>query len=268
MKLLLPLAFTALAWAQTLPLEPTHESGANVTGAFEGWYKNPDGSFNLLLGYFNRNTRQDLDVSIGPNNRIEPGGPDRGQPTHFLSGRKWGMFVIQVPRDFGSNKLTWTLTVNGKTTAIPASLHPDYEISPLREEAVGNTPPVLRFDPQGPSVQGPQGLTVERAATLANPLTLTVLVTDDGKFTSSSSNRPRNLGAPVTLHWTKYRGPGAVTFAKDRPAVENGSATTTARFSEPGDYVLHVQVNDYSGDGGSGFQCCWTNGEVKVSVKP
>jgi hypothetical protein len=59
-----------------------------------------------------------------------------------------------------------------------------------------------------------------------------------------------------------------VTFGKDRPSVENGSATTTARFSEPGDYVLHVQVNDYSGDGGSGFQCCWTNGEVKVSVKP
>ena len=114
MKLLLPLAFTALAWAQTLPLEPTHESGANVTGAFEGWYKNPDGSFNLLLGYFNRNTRQDLDVSIGPNNRIEPGGPDRGQPTHFLSGRKWGMFVIKVPGDFGSSKLTWTLTVNGR----------------------------------------------------------------------------------------------------------------------------------------------------------
>jgi len=75
------------------------------------------------------------------------------------------MFVIKVPSDFGSTKLNWTLTVNGKTTTIPASLHPDYEISPLKEEAVGNTPPVLRFDPQGPSVQGPQGLTVERTAT-------------------------------------------------------------------------------------------------------
>ena len=40
----------ALASAQSLPLEPTHETGANVTGAFEGWYKTPDGSFNLLLG--------------------------------------------------------------------------------------------------------------------------------------------------------------------------------------------------------------------------
>src|SRR6202162_149693 len=94
-----------MACAQSVPREPTHEPGANVTGAFEGWFKNPDGSFNLLLGYFNRNTKQDLDVPIGPNNRIEPGGPDRGQPAHFLARRQWGMVVIKVPADFGSNKL-------------------------------------------------------------------------------------------------------------------------------------------------------------------
>src|SRR5258708_6196103 len=94
MRFLLLFAGAVLAGAQTLPLEPTHESGANVTGAFEGWYKTPDGNYNLLLGYFNRNTRQELDVPIGPNNRIEPGGPDRGQPTHFLAGRQWGLFVV------------------------------------------------------------------------------------------------------------------------------------------------------------------------------
>src|SRR6476620_12397058 len=166
MKLALLVLGAALVCAKSLPLEPTHETGANVTGAFEGWYKTSDGSFNLLLGYFNRNTKQELDVPIGPNNRIEPGGPDRGPPTHFLAGRQWGLFVIKVPSDFGSNQLTWTLTANGKTTTIPASLHPDYEISPLKEEAVGNTPPVLHFDPQGPSAQGPQGMTVGRATAL------------------------------------------------------------------------------------------------------
>ena len=254
--------------AQALPLEPPHESGANITGAFEGWYKNPDGSFNLLLGYFNRNTRQEIDIPVGPNHRIEPGGPDRGQPTHFLAGRQWGLFVVKVPADFGGNKITWTITSNGKTSTIPASLHPDYEISPLREEAVGNTPPVLRFEQNGPSVQGPQGMMVERTTSVSAPLTLTVWATDDAKFTSSSSNRPKNLGDPVKLRWSKYRGPGAVTFSPERPKVENGSATTAVRFSQPGDYVLHLVINDYSGEGGGGFQCCWTNGEVKVSVKP
>jgi hypothetical protein len=32
--------------------------------------------------------------------------------------------------------------------------------------------------------------------------------------------------------------------------------------------VLRAQVNDASGDGGGGFQCCWTTGHVKVTVLP
>src|ERR1700722_18349343 len=139
--------------AQSLPLEPVHESGSSITGAFEGWFKNADGTFSLLLGYFNRNTRQELDIPIGPENRIEPGGPDRGQPSHFFSGRQYGMFSIKVPADFGAGKLTWTIVANGKPTTTPASLRQDYEISPFREEAVGNTPPVLSFEEKGPAVQ-------------------------------------------------------------------------------------------------------------------
>jgi hypothetical protein len=283
----------ALVWAQTLPLEPAHESGASVTGAFEGWFKNPDGSFGLLLGYYNRNQKQEVDVPIGPENRIEPsagsqqpaagsqqpGGPDRGQPTHFLPGRAWGLFTVHVPADFGDTKLTWTIVANGQTTVIPASLKPDYEISPFVEAAVGNTPPVLSFEENGPSVQGPQGLTVERTAKLGTPLTLTVWVSDDAKFTTSSGARPRNPTAPVTLRWIKYRGAGNVVFSQDRPEVEraerkgtpaafSGKASTTVTFSEPGEYVLHVTANDYSGEGGTGFQCCWTNGQVQVSVRP
>jgi hypothetical protein len=257
-------------------LEPPHSSGAGVTGAFEGWFKNADGSYSLLLGYFNRNAQQELDIPVGPNNRIDPDGPDRGQPTHFLAGRQWGLFVVKVPADFGKNKVTWTLAANGKTTAIPAWLHPDYEISPFTEVAVGNTPPVLRFEPNGPSVQGPQGMAVERSASIATPLALTVWATDDAKFTSSSSNRPKNLGPPVVLRWSKYRGPGKVTFSQVKPALEkiddkavafSGKAGATATFSEPGDYVLHLLANDYSGEGGGGFQCCWTNAQVKVTVR-
>src|SRR2546423_7134019 len=133
--------------------EPRRGAGASVTGAFEGWYYNPDGTRSFLIGYYNRNQQQELDIPIGPNNHIEPGGPDVGQPTHFLTGRQWGMFVVKVPSDFGKNRITWTLAVNGKTTVIPASLHADYEIDPFTEAAVGNTPPVLRFDEKGPSVQ-------------------------------------------------------------------------------------------------------------------
>jgi hypothetical protein len=44
----------------------------------------------------------ELDIPIGPDNSIEPGGPDYGQPTHFLTGRQYGMFAILVPKDFGT----------------------------------------------------------------------------------------------------------------------------------------------------------------------
>jgi hypothetical protein len=269
----------ALVCAQSLPLEPSREAGASITGAFEGWFKNADGTFSLLLGYYNRNRKQIVDVPIGPNNRIDPDGPDRGQPTHFLPGRGWGLFTVKVPADFGENKITWSIAANGQTTVIPASLKPDYEISPFIEAAVGNTPPVLSFDEKGPSVQGPQGLLVERTAKVGNPLAITVWVSDDAKFTTSSGARPKTLGDPVTLKWVMYRGPANVTFASERPAVEkverpgsaapfNGKATTTATFTAPGEYVLHVTANDYSGEGGAGFQCCWTNGKVKVTVQP
>ncbi len=112
-------------------MEPLHDSGQSVTGAFEGWFRNQDGSFSILFGYYNRNQKQDMDIPVGPNNEIEPGGPDRGQPTHFLPGRQWGLFTVTVPKDFGTTKLTWTLVSHGQTMTIPASLDPLWEISPF-----------------------------------------------------------------------------------------------------------------------------------------
>ena len=34
----------------------------------------------------------------------------------------------------------------------------------------------------------------------------------------------------------------------------------------PGEYLLQVTANDYSGDGGGGEVCCWTNTIVSVTV--
>src|SRR6478735_4958458 len=119
--LVLLVAGAAILWPQQqLKVEPPHDSGQSVTGAFEGWFANPDGTFSILFGYFNRNFKEELDIPIGPENRIEPGGPDQGQPTHFLPRRQWGVFTVTVPKDFGAKKLTWTLVANGKTTQIPA----------------------------------------------------------------------------------------------------------------------------------------------------
>jgi len=205
--------------------------------------------------------------------------PDRGQPTHFMPGRNWGMFSIKVPADFGTNKLTWTLVVNGQTTVIPANLKDVWEISPFQEASVGNTPPTIGFAENGPTVQGPGVLTTERTAKVGIPLPLTVLAADDMKFTSNSGARPKVMPPPVRLTWSLYRGPAPVTFSQSKPEVKkadraspaynaafSGTATNTVTFSQPGEYILHVVANDYSGDGGGGFQCCWTSAKVQVTV--
>ena len=271
----------ALVAAQQLPSEPPKQFGASVTGAFEGWFPTPDGGRAFLVGYFNRNTGQPLDIPIGPDNRIEPGGPDLGQPTHFLPGRQHGMFVVAVPGNFGpEQRLTWTLVSNGQTTSIPLRLHPDYLVSPFTEAAVKNTPPVLRFAQNGPPIQGPTAIIEKAAARTASssaPWPLTVWAADDAKYTTGTSAPPRSTAPPVVLTWSKYRGPGEVTFDPAKPEIEklqsgdaafNGKATTSVRFGQPGDYLLHVTANDYSGVGGGGFQCCWTTALVKVSVAP
>ena len=253
-----------------LPLSPVKASGQTVTPAFEGWYKNPDGTYSISFGYLNRNSQEALDIPIGPDNFIEPGNRNQGQPTHFEPRRHWGVFAVKVPADFGDKKVVWTIRIRGETWAIPGSLHPNWEIDALQGEAgSGNTPPVVRFDAKGPEGAGPFGITAgPLAATVGKPLTLNVWASDDGKAVNSITRNGR-AGVSVTLTWFKHQGPGEVTFDKTSPAVNagDGLATTTATFSEPGDYLLRVRANDASGVASAGHsQCCWTNGFVRVTV--
>lgn len=274
---------TAAAFSQGITQaykEPPHESGQAITAAFEGWYPNADGSKTILVGYYNRNMKEVLDIPVGPNNHVDPGGPDRGQPTHFLTGRQWGIFSITVPKDFGEDKkITWTIVSNGKTTAVPVHVNPLYVISPFKD-ATSNTPPFISFEDAGPFLQGPPRMIAKTLTTaLQDPLPLAVFVADDANIPPSFAAFAKMLPT-VTVTWSKFRGPGDVTFANVKPKVEKtefkppppatytGKAATTATFSEPGEYILEVTANDLSGVGGGGFQCCWTTAQVKVTVKP
>ena len=299
------LAGAGLYAQQELVMEPLKDSGLNVYPAFEGWYQNPDGTYTLLIGYYNRNKKQLLDVPIGPQNRIEPGGPDQGQPTHFLVGRGWGTTAIRVPKDFGDKKLTWTLTTNGKTVQGIFGLTKGYQIEPFLDAAMGNKPPTLSFEPTAKGVQGPPPPLAQAHAVsgaVGEPIALTVYYTDDGHEEETGGGSPAPTGgaaapaparapAPGTpaaagaapggatggfqrpprmsVTMTKFRGPGDVKFDDNTPTIgKDGKATANATFSQPGEYFIRVEGNDSSGVGGGGFQCCWTTVYFKVSVKP
>lgn len=265
---------------QELVMEPLKDSGLNVYPAYEGWFQNEDGTYTLLIGYYNRNKKQVLDVPIGPANRIEPGGPDQGQPTHFLVGRGWGTIAIKVPKDFGDKKLTWTLTTNGKTVTGQFGLTKGYQIEPFLDAAMGNKPPVFKFSENGEALTGPPkplSAAPVLAGVVGEPVTISAWLTDDGHEEPATGGGaaaapPAGAQAPprrprISATLTKYRGPGDITFANSRPAVEKDKISTTATFSTPGEYVIRLEGNDSSGVGGGGFQCCWSTAYVKVNVK-
>jgi hypothetical protein len=251
-----------------LPLAPLAKSGQTVTPVYEGWYRNPDGSFSLSFGYYNRNTADAVEIPVGADNFISPGDSSQGQPTRFEARRHWGVFAVRVPANFGDRKVTWTVRMLGQTFAIPGSLHPDWEIDALAGEAgSGNTPPVLKLSSGGPTAQGPAGaMAGPLTVAVGQPLTLTIWATDDGKTEGSVASAGRVT--PVALAWFKHQGPGGVTFSavSPKPNATDGLATTTATFDTPGRYVLRIRANDSSVSGAGHAQCCWTNGFVTVTV--
>jgi len=288
-----------------LPAEPLSGSGESIYPAYEAWGPHKDGSTVILLGYYNRNRTQAVDIPIGPNNRIEPGGPDQGQPTHFEAGRQQGVFAIRVPKELGTQKLTWTLTVNGQTTSVTFWLNPLYFVDFFKNAATENEPPVVRLIENGPALTGPPlGVAHTVSGTVKQPVALRLWASDvpagrpgaddeladqrakrpavvepfavvgDQQFGGIRDGRPRPARPDMTVAWRMFRGPGRVTVAQPSiPLVTKGDpkavvqASTTATFDTPGEYVMRAQVNDQSGEGGNGDQCCWTTALVRVNVQ-
>jgi hypothetical protein len=276
------------AQGQLLPSTPKKAFGASISPAYDGWYDNADGTHTFLIGYYNRNWVDEVDVPIGPNNRFEPGEPDRGQPTHFLPNRGFGMFIITVPNDTPpTEKLWWVITVNGVTQRVPFHRTADYNITPQRasEESPGgkyNLPPVLRLAQDGPPIQSPvasvSSVTAQRTAVTGEPMPLEFWIEDDGLYASGSNAPITQSPAIVEVVVSKYRGPGAVAIGKGHEKVLTtkggkpgepyaGHSATTVTFAEPGEYLLHVTVNDLSGPGGGATGCCWTTALIKVTVR-
>ena len=275
------------AQGQLLPSYPKLTFGASVTPAYDGWYDNADGSHTFLVGFYNRNWADNIEIPIGPNNKFEPGDIDRGQPTTFLPNRNFGMFSITVPKSFGATeRLWWTLTINGTTSKVGMIMSPDFNITPQKasEEAPNgkyNVPPVLRFAQGGPAIQNPgQPLTaaIAKTATVGVPMPLELYTEDDALY-ASGTNAPMTGKIPPVVEATvaKYRGPGNVkaegvhfeTLKGGKPMEPYaGKASGNVTFDKPGDYVLHVTLNDFSEKGGGATGCCWTTAMIKVNVKP
>jgi hypothetical protein len=196
----LPLVAIMLLACQATRAQLSYSKGQSVNAAFEGWEQNADGSYKFLFGYMNSNWEEEFDVPIGPDNNIEPGGPDRGQPTHFFPRRNRFVFWVNVPKDFGDKELVWTLTTRGKTSKAYATLRQDYFLDNMvltsETGAIGagvSSPEIRANKPPALEAAGDRMRTVK----VGQPLTLSAHVTDDGV------PKPRPRGAFLDRARTK-----------------------------------------------------------------
>lgn len=257
--------------------------GQAVQPIFEGWSWAPDGSINMHFGYLNRNYVDEPTIPIGPDNNIQPGGPDRGQPTYFYSRTNRNLFAVNVPKDWDKKReLIWSVTVNGKTERAVGWLQAEWEIDPVGGAGGGggDTSPE-RVANKAPS------LTIASVAPvkIAVPVPLTTMVTDDGlpkprprpkpavgqetpPTLQGGEEAPVNVPviaartiretppgatanaaavrAPLALHvtWSVWRGPADANFSPKYSEVKGGKTTTSVTFSKPGEYVLRAVAND------------------------
>jgi hypothetical protein len=249
-------------------------SGRPIGPVFEGWFQNPDSSYTLSFGYISMNLEEALHIPLGPDNFIEPREFDGGQPTYFKEihrfiRRPWNIFMVRVPKDFGEQRVVWTLRNHGQTYSVPGHItRPDYMIetpvAPARY-AVGTASgyaPLIRFDEDD---SWAQGLTGTRhgplTARVGQPLEIPVYV---------NKGETRFEGSSSWLYWLPYSGPGDATFSEDEVEVAlnergEGVGTTQVTFSQPGVHVLLVQSIETLRNSFE-YHCCWTNGWVEVNV--
>jgi hypothetical protein len=243
----------------------TMRRGRNIQPFYEGWQKLPNGRTVMWFGYLNRNSEEETDVPVGPNNKFDLRA-DMGQPTHFYPRRRRFVFRVELPADWPEDRrLVWTVTANGRPDSANGWLQAEWEVDDgviqmnLGLDTAPPDPP--NFAP-GISVKG------DTAAVVGRVLTLAASATDDGL---PKGRRPTNfqvtpqkatpLPIPVTvapravrglrIRWMLYRAPetgGSVTFDRGstEPALGASAAelVTGATFSAPGTYWLRAVASD------------------------
>jgi hypothetical protein len=191
--ILWPAALAAISAVASGQTRFTYSKGQSVNPAYEGWMLNEDGSFTMYFGYMNTNWLEEFDIPVGPENNIQPGGPDQGQPTHFYPRRSPFLFTVTVPKDFSGKELIWTLITHGRTEKAYASLKSDYQIDKqvistevggdfgsLRDELRTNIPPELE-------IQGE----ARRSVKAGEALTLVALAGDPDNLPARRDGKPQ-----------------------------------------------------------------------------
>lgn len=266
-------------------------SGDVVGPMFNGWIKNKDGSVTMIFGFVNRNREEIVDIPLGPNNRLAPAQVDGVQPTHFpvysrggfVGLQERGVFAVTVPAEMADTEVVWTLNHAGHSYSVPGrATSAAYEMG-RDPAAMGSLMPAIRFD-KNSNVESTdrEGIYAPPVnAKVGTPVTLTAYAQDRGERRGYDVE---TQFFPVGTEWVLHQGPVGATPEFENPKVtgrDRGEASqqsmsgsgdwtetsTKVTFSEPGDYVIRLRVDNFSApDSQFDNQCCWSNAYVPVKV--
>jgi hypothetical protein len=231
-------AIVFAAVAAVLPSPSSAQINQPIYPAYDGYVKNPDGSYTLAFAYFSHNA-EPVTVGVGDQNAFAPGPGDRQQPTVFKPGHWRFQCVMVVGADF-DGKLRWSLAYAGTTTGTSEHmLQSNWNLvegaAELRQidyakAAKGiclNRPPQVRVLGSTGGGRGKPG-SLSVTSSVGERFSLFGSVNDEGL--------PR--AGKLTATWQQMSGPGQVTF-------ENAAEPRTrATFSAPGAYELELSATD------------------------
>ena len=202
---------------------------------YDGFLKNPDGSYTLAFAYFSHNADV-ITVPPGPANGFAPAPGDRMQPTTFKPGH-WRFQCVMVVGPEFDGKMKWTLSYAGTTTGTSERmLQSNWNL-------VEGAPALSKIDyakvPKGVCLnQRPQVRVLGVTARPNNPPTLSVALNEELNLFGSAHDEGLPRGKALVVEWKMLKGPGTVTFTIP------GSARTKATFSAPGLYELELTATD------------------------
>jgi hypothetical protein len=270
-------------------------TGLPIVPVMEGWYENDDGSVTISFGYHNKNAEGTVMIPLGERNWIEPAQFDGVQPTYFDRGRHTGIFTVTLPESMRDESVWWHVrTGENREFKVPGRAASEAYQLDRRPRPQGSLPPEVWFDEDGQRSSGPGGIVTELGGPIpvGSPVTLTVHVRDPSQ---RDPNDPRfQEPIPVRVKWAVHQGPAAVEFAthettvipdqdepprpRGRPPEEMGpqdvtlaqgagTASVYATFTEPGEYMLRLQVDNWAApESSEADQCCWTNVYQRATV--
>jgi len=204
--------------------------------AYDGFWKNPDGSYTVAFAYFSHNA-ETVTVPAGTANAFAPAPGDRQQPTVFKPGH-WRFQCVMVVGPEFDGKMVWTLSYAGTTTGTSQHMLQSnwylvegaeevkkIDYAKVKRGVCLNRAPVVRV--LGTVGRG-ENAKLAPVASVGEQYSLFGSVNDEGL--------PR--GRTIVTGWKQVSGPGTAKFQ------DAAVARTHVSFPAPGEYVLELTASD------------------------